>query len=208
MYRSTYYSECMMWTSQWRHNGRDSVSNHQLHNCFLNRLFRRRSKKTSKLRVTGLCAGNSPGTGEFPGQMASNAENVSIWWRHHDLSAALNNIILSGYHHRCIRCFRRPKENKKHRKFPTHYSDVIMSVMVPQITGLSSVCSIVGWSADHRKQHSSSSLAFLRGIHRSAVNCPHKKPVTRKMFPFDDFIMQHFWIICSNSIIFEYIGTP
>ena len=43
----------------------------------------RRSKKTSKSRVTGLCAGNSPGTGEFPAQMASNAENVSIWWRHH-----------------------------------------------------------------------------------------------------------------------------
>ena len=50
----------------WRHNGRDSVSNHQSHDCLLNRLFRRRSKKTSKLRVTGLCAGNSPGTGEFP----------------------------------------------------------------------------------------------------------------------------------------------
>ena len=43
----------------------------------------RRSKKTSKLRVTGLCAGNSPGTGEFPTQRASNAKNVSIWWRHH-----------------------------------------------------------------------------------------------------------------------------
>ena len=39
--------------------------------------------KTSKLRVTGLCAGNSPVTGEFPAQMASNVENVSIWWRHH-----------------------------------------------------------------------------------------------------------------------------
>ena len=68
----------------WRHNGRDSVSNHQPHDCLLNRLFRRRSKYTSKLRVTGLCAGNSPGTGEFPAQMASNAANVSIWWRHHD----------------------------------------------------------------------------------------------------------------------------
>ena len=53
---------------RWRHNGRDSVSNHQPHGCLLNRLFRRRSKKTSKLRVTGLCAGNSPGTGEFPAQ--------------------------------------------------------------------------------------------------------------------------------------------
>ena len=68
---------------QRRHNGRDGVSNHQPYDCLLNRLFRRRSKKTSKLRVTGLCAGNSPVTGEFPAQMASNAENVSIWWRHH-----------------------------------------------------------------------------------------------------------------------------
>ena len=68
---------------RWRHNGPDSVSNHQHRDCLLNRLFRHRSKKTSKLRVTGLCAGNSPEAGEFPAQMASNAENVSIWWRHH-----------------------------------------------------------------------------------------------------------------------------
>ena len=72
-------------TLEWRHNGHDSVSNHQPHDRLLNRLFRRRSKKTSKLRVTGLCVGNSPGTGEFPAQMASNAENVSIWWRHHKI---------------------------------------------------------------------------------------------------------------------------
>ena len=71
---------------QWRHNGRDSVSNHQPHDCLLNRVLRRRSKKTSKLRVTGLCAGNSPGTGEFPAEMASYAENVSIWWRQHGSS--------------------------------------------------------------------------------------------------------------------------
>ena len=68
---------------RWRHNDHAGVSNHQPHGCLLNRLFRRNSKKTSKLRVTGLCAGNSPGTGEFPAQMASYAENVSIWWRHH-----------------------------------------------------------------------------------------------------------------------------
>ena len=71
-------------TVLWRHNGRDGVSNHQPHDCLLHRLLKRRSKTTSKLRVTGLCEGNSPGTGEFPTQMASNAENVSIWWRHHD----------------------------------------------------------------------------------------------------------------------------
>ena len=53
--------------------------------CLLNRLFRRGSKKTSKVRITGLCVGNSPVIGEFPAQMASNAENVSIYWRHHAL---------------------------------------------------------------------------------------------------------------------------
>ena len=73
---------------QWRHNGRDGVSNHQPHDCLLNRLFRHRSKKTSKLRVTGLFAGNSPVTGKFPAQKASNAENISIWWHHHVLSAS------------------------------------------------------------------------------------------------------------------------
>ena len=68
---------------QWRHNERDGVSNHQPHDRLLKYLFRRRSKKTSKLRVTGLCEGNSPVTGEFPAQRASNAEHISIWWRHH-----------------------------------------------------------------------------------------------------------------------------
>ena len=51
---------------RWRHNELDGVSNHQPHDYLLNRLFGHRSKKTSKLRVTGLCARNSPGTGEFP----------------------------------------------------------------------------------------------------------------------------------------------
>ena len=69
---------------QWRHNERDGVYNHQPHDCLLNRLFRHRSKKTSKLRVTGLCVGNSQVTREFPVQQASNAENASAWWRHHE----------------------------------------------------------------------------------------------------------------------------
>ena len=64
---------------QWRHNERDGVSNHRL-----NRLFRRKSKKTSKLRVTGLCEGNSPVTGGFLSQRSSNAEKGSIWWRHNE----------------------------------------------------------------------------------------------------------------------------
>ena len=72
---------------QWLHNGRDGISNHQPHDCLLYRLFRHISKKISKLRVTGLCVGNSSVTGEFPAQMASNVENVSIWWRHHNMAS-------------------------------------------------------------------------------------------------------------------------
>ena len=75
---------------QWCHNEHDGVSNHQPHDCLLNPLFRCRSKKTSKLHVAGLCVGNSPVTGEFPAQRASNAENVSIWWRQHGEPCSLN----------------------------------------------------------------------------------------------------------------------
>ena len=82
------------WSLRWRRNGHYSVSNHQPHHCLLNRLFGCRSKKTSKLRVTGLCAENSPGTDEFPAQKASNAQTDSIWWRHHALSLANSNIML------------------------------------------------------------------------------------------------------------------
>ena len=78
---------------RWRHNDHAGVSNQQPHGCLLNRLFRRKSKKTSKLRVIGFCAGNSPGTDEFPAQMASYAENVSIWWRHHIFLWFLENSV-------------------------------------------------------------------------------------------------------------------
>ena len=63
---------------QWRHNECYGVSNRRCHDCLLNHLFGRRSKKWSKLRVTGLCEGNSPVTGEFPSQRAGNAENVHL----------------------------------------------------------------------------------------------------------------------------------
>ena len=65
-----------MATLQWRHNQRDVVSNYRRLDCLLNHLFRPKSKKISKLHATGICVGNSPGTGEFPAQMASNAKNV------------------------------------------------------------------------------------------------------------------------------------
>ena len=70
-----------------------------------------------------------------------------------------------------------------------NYSDVIMSTEASQITSLSIVCSTVYSGAYQRKHQSSLPLAFVRVIHRGPVNSPHKGPVVRKMFPFDDVIM-------------------
>ena len=69
------------------------------------------------------------------------------------------------------------------------YGDVIMGTIASQITRLAIVYSTVYSGADQRKHQSSASLAFVRGIHRGPVNSPHKWPVTRKLFPFDDVIM-------------------
>ena len=86
---------------QWRHNGLDGVSNHHPQHCLVSRLFGRRWKKILKLRVTGLCVGKSPGTGEFPAQMASNAEIVSIWWRHHVIVKQPGSVI---WHRHAVYC--------------------------------------------------------------------------------------------------------
>ena len=73
-----------------------------------------------------------------------------------------------------------------------HYNDVIMGAIPSQITSPTIVYSNVYLDADQRKHQSSVSLAFVRGIHRWPVNSPHKWPVTRKMFPFDDVIIREF----------------
>ena len=83
-----------------------------------------------------------------------------------------------------------------------HYEDVIMGAMASQITSLTIVYSTVYSGADQRKHQSSASLAFVRGIHRWPVNSPHKWPVTRKMFPFDDVIMP---LLCCALLGFGYI---
>ena len=85
---------------------------------------------------------------------------------------------------------------------PGHYDDVIMSAIASQITSLTIVCSIVYSAADQRKHQSSASLAFVWGIHRGPVNSPHKWPVTRKMFPFDDVIMN-----CLDANLLVICGT-
>ena len=126
--------------------------------------IRAQIKENIKARVIGLCAGNSPGTGEFPAQMASYAETVSIWWRHHALKecnqfpglskgVSYDDGTLSIVCH-CLIC---------------HYSDDIMSAMASQISGVLIVCSTV-WSGRSKK-------------------ASDKSPVTRKKYPIDDLIM-------------------
>ena len=80
-----------------------------------------------------------------------------------------------------------------------HYDDVIMSTIASQITSFTIVYSTIYSGVDQSKHQSSASLAFVWGIHRGPVNSPHKWPVTRKMFPFDDVIMcTHQWIVSSS----------
>ena len=83
-----------------------------------------------------------------------------------------------------------------HLTMDLHYNDAIMSTMVSQITDLSIVCLTVCSGIDQRKHQNSASLAFVWGTHWSPVGSPHKGPVTRKKFSFDDVIMYH----CSGSI--------
>ena len=150
----------------WRHNGCDGISNHQPHECWLNRLFRRRSRKTSMLCVTGLCAGSSPVTGEFPPQSASNAENVSIWWRHH---ACCNSARVPL----CIRILSlifTPEQD-------LFLWDLDNELTNPLWYGFQSV----GFGAHIRipsttwwRYHFPRYWPFMRGIYRSPANSPHK----------------------------------
>ena len=83
-----------------------------------------------------------------------------------------------------------------------------MSVMAHQITGVSIVRSTVCSGADQRKHQSSASLAFVRGIHRSPVDSPHKGPTTRKMFPMDDIFVSplklgHRWVMSNYMSVFH-----
>ena len=108
---------CQSGTLQWRHYGHGDVSNHQPHYCLLNHLFRRISKKITKIRITGLCARNSPVTSEFPSQMASNAEKASIWWHHHVVGHYQKQYWLWSLMHRCItrhHCFNMMCDLREH----------------------------------------------------------------------------------------------
>ena len=89
------------------------------------------------------------------------------------------------------------------RDLMPHHTDVIMSSMASQITILTIVYSPFYSGADQRKHQSFASLAFVRGIHRWPVNSPHKGPVTRKMFPFDDVIMHVMYLVTVEETYIE-----
>ena len=94
------------WSLQWRHNERDGVSNHQPRHCFTQPFIQAKIKENFKV------SRHWPLFGEFPAQMVSNAENVSIWWRHHD-SRLNKTIFITG-----LILYWRPA-NRKRRYFVT-----------------------------------------------------------------------------------------
>ena len=84
---------------QWHHNKHKGISDHWHLHCLSTVWSCTDQRKLQKLHVTGLCVGNSLVTGEFPAQKASNLENVSIWWRHHDtLSQPRERFLVLASH--------------------------------------------------------------------------------------------------------------
>ena len=105
----------------------------------------------------------------------------------------------------CDKCYK-TKNVHLQMRLSLHYNDVRMGAIPSQITSLTIVNPTVYLDAGQRKHQSSASLAFVWGIHRWPVNSPHKWPVKRKMFPFDDVIMVNLtsaffmsWVIYANS---------
>ena len=216
-----YFFHVVTWTLQWRHNECGGVLNHQPQDCLLHRLFGRRSKKTSKLRVTGLCEGNSSVTGEFPAKRAGNAENVSIWWRHHGVGLLLtwSSLFSSRWHAVWLRCslpwlhsacgslWNSCSERSYHSKASTNSLAWVEDNSFQQVWSVTSSWAWWRFKSPGSRlftppfiraqikenvkawRHGPFKWDFVREIHRWPVNSPHKGPVMRKMFPFDDVIM-------------------
>ena len=218
-------TRCHPRSLHWRHNGRDGVSNHQPHHGLLNRLFRCRSKKTSKLRVAGLCARNSPVTGEFPHKwpvtrkmfLFDDVIKISLfdlvflqpcaWHIKTRRDARTNatsgaavrhsvNASARGHGHAKTRTHTDPGMNAG-RILEVHYNDVIMTTMASQITSLTVVYSTVYSDADQRKYQSSASLAFVWGIHRDRWIPRTKGQLRGKCF----HLMTSSWRKCHQTAI-------
>ena len=140
-------------------------------------------------RVTGPFCGEFTGPGEFPAQRpVTRSFDVFFYLRP-------NNRLSKQpwgwwFQTPSWSLWRQCNDDSGLSGNPIHYSDVIKGTMASQINSLTIVSSTVYAGADQRKHQSSASLAFVRGIHRWLVNSPHRWPVTRKMFPFDDVIMK------------------
>ena len=114
---------------------------------------------------------------------------LMIQWRTDGYHGWVNTLITLRNSNLCIAqtdsdCY--PSMRTSSFTYVFHYDDVIMGAMASQITNLTIVYSTVYSGADQRKHQSSALLVFVCGIHWEPVNSPHKWPVTRKMFPFDD----------------------
>ena len=114
----------------------------------------------------------------------SQSRGIVYWtlrWRHNDRDGVSNDHIYLVNLEAAGLCIE-------------YYGDVIMTAMASQITSVSIVSSAVCPGVNQRKHQSSASVAFVRGIHRWPVNSPHKGPVKRKIFPFDDVIMKWLYL--------------
>ena len=173
-------------SAQWRNNERDGISNHQPHACLLNWKYQSSASLAFVQRIHRWPVNSShkgpvmrkifPFDDVIMKRKCSNVDyfvTIGCTWGGHAQMIGMHDFV--------------------------HYGDVIMGAIAFQITSLTIVYSTVDPDAHQRKLQSSASLFFVRGIHRGPVNSPHKWPITRKMFPFDDvfdvYLRMHLWNI-------------
>ena len=181
---------------RWRHSGRNCVSNHQPHDCLLNRLFRHRSKKSSKLRVTGLCAGNSPGPVNSPHkgpvtrkifpfddviiiQITLSVRNLfQFLWSYSLAEFVLMSYLINLICKKCMSWYMllvsdtllnvRFQEQSTLNRFKVQRYGFLWFRIIFVDQMMSFHDDVIKW------KHFPRYWPFVRGIHRSLVNSPHK----------------------------------
>ena len=150
---------------------------------------RRRSKKTSKLRVSSICAGNSSGTSEFSAQRASNAENVSIWRRHHVVQLMMGWYQLGSRNASQAACHTRSLEDNL--QSPTnHMATAIMTIIIALPSSL--------WQSLLPLSSSlwQSTLPLSSSLWQSSLSLPfhHSHPHSHPYHHHHHY-QHHYWII-------------
>ena len=171
-------------TLQWRHNECGGVSNHQRLHCLLNCWFRRRSKKTTKFRVIGLSAGNSPVTGEFPTQRAVTwkmfpfDDVIMIWPNYVALKAVSCRSIAMIYGHSfcSVKIHWRPPEGHgfSYRLPATDWCLLDMFLLQLSLSSRATASHLWNFMITSSNGNISALLLLCEGNHRSSVNSPHK----------------------------------